>query len=316
MEKDIIELNSELIEDMIYVVRGKKVMLDSDLARIYGFDTKRLNEQVKRNISKFPERYRFQLTLYEVDYLVRSQNATSRIWPMTNEGGRRYLPYAFTEQGIYMLMTVLKGDLATKQSIALIDAFKNMKDYILENNNLSSINDVIKLTNQVNENTKDIKEIKDDLKIVMDNFIDPSSYKHYLILNGARIESDIAYQSIYKLAKYSLIIIDNYIDIKTLQLLKVCNVNINIIIITDNVLKLDNSFINDFRKDTNINIIIKPNNNLFHDRYIIIDYDNNDNYQIYHCGSSSKDGGNKISTIMKIEDKMMYKKIIDKMIII
>ena len=100
---EIVELSNESIEKMIYVIRGKKVILDFDLARIYGFDTKRLNEQVKRNISKFPERYRFQLTLYEVDYLVRSQNATSRIWPMTNEGGRRYLPYAFTEQGIYML---------------------------------------------------------------------------------------------------------------------------------------------------------------------------------------------------------------------
>ena len=102
-DMEIVELSNESIEKMIYAIRGKKVMLDFDLARIYGYSTKAFNQQVKNNINKFPERHRFQLALYEVDYLVRSKNLTSRIWPMTNEGGRRYLPYAFTEQGIYML---------------------------------------------------------------------------------------------------------------------------------------------------------------------------------------------------------------------
>ena len=97
MEKDIIELNSELIEDMIYVVRGKKVMLDFDLARIYGYETRRFNEQVKRNIDKFPERYRFKLNQFEIDSILMSHFATSS-WGCT-----RKLPYAFTEQGIYML---------------------------------------------------------------------------------------------------------------------------------------------------------------------------------------------------------------------
>ena len=314
-EIEIIELNNESIEKMIYVIRDKKVMLDSDLAKIYGYETKRFNEQVKNNISKFPVRYMFRLTNEDLDIVSRSKKSTTIMQMQGVKGGRVYLPYAFTEQGIYMLMTVLKGDLATKQSIALIDAFKNMKDYIIENNGLL-LNTNTYIESKFASYDKRFEVIENKIDIVMDNFIDPSSYKHYLILNGQRIESDIAYQSIYKLAKYSLIIIDNYIDIKTLQLLKVCNKDINIIIISDNVLRLGNSFINDFKKDTNINIIIKPNNNLFHDRYIIIDYDNNDNYQIYHCGSSSKDGGNKISTIMKIEDKMMYKKIIDKMIII
>ena len=124
------ELNNESIEKMIYVIRDKKVMLDFDLARIYGYETRRFNEQVKRNIDKFPERYRFKLNQFEIDSILMSHFATSS-W-----GGTRKLPYAFTEQGIYMLMTVLKGDLATKQSIALIDAFKNMKDYIIENNGL------------------------------------------------------------------------------------------------------------------------------------------------------------------------------------
>ena len=136
MEKEItiIELNNETIESMIYIIRGQKVMLDFELAKIYGYETKTLNQQIKNNIKKFPERYRFQLTKDELN-IARSNFLTTQIWA-TNKGGRTSLPYAFTEQGIYMLMTVLKGDLATKQSIALIDAFKQMKDYIIESNNL------------------------------------------------------------------------------------------------------------------------------------------------------------------------------------
>ena len=115
------ELNNETIESMIYNIRGKKVMLDFELAKIYGYSTKAFNQQVKNNINKFPERYKFQITNEELKEIARSKNLTAQIWT-TNKGGRTSLPYAFTEQGIYMLMTVLKGDLAIKQSIALIDA--------------------------------------------------------------------------------------------------------------------------------------------------------------------------------------------------
>ncbi|MCR5647545.1 MAG: ORF6N domain-containing protein [Acholeplasmatales bacterium] len=126
MEKNEIivpELNNETIESMIYIIRGKRVMLDFELAKIYGYETKRFNEQVKNNINKFPERYRFQITNEELKEIARSKKSTAQIWA-TNKGGRTSLPYAFTEQGIYMLMTVLKGELATKQSLALVRAFK------------------------------------------------------------------------------------------------------------------------------------------------------------------------------------------------
>jgi len=128
VEKEITipELNNETIESMIYIIRGQKVMLDFELAKIYGYETKTFNQQVKNNINKFHERYRFQITNEELKEIARSQNVTAQIWA-TNKGGRTSLPYAFTEQGIYMLMTVLKGELATKQSIALIDVFKQMK---------------------------------------------------------------------------------------------------------------------------------------------------------------------------------------------
>ena len=158
-ELTIIELTEENIESMVYEIRGQKVMLDFDLARIYGYTTKRFNEQVKRNIEKFPEDFMFQLTNDEVGTILRCQNANAQngeaeseesLWPKestftsnlrsqfatANElsSKRRYNPYAFTEQGVYMLMTVLKGELATKQSKALIRLFKKMKEYIIENN--------------------------------------------------------------------------------------------------------------------------------------------------------------------------------------
>lgn len=221
-------------------------------------------------------------------------------------GGTRKLPYAFTEQGIYMLMTVLKGDLATKQSIALIDAFKQMKDYIIESNNLL-LNTNSYIESRFSSYDKRFETIENKLEIVMDNFIDPNSYKHFLIKDGEKIEADIAYQSIYKLAKDSIYIVDDYIDVKTLQLLKCIKESINVIIITDNKGKnnLNSNFINDFKNDTNINVSLKKNNKRFHDRYIILDF-NTDNYMIYHCGASSKDSGNRINTITKIFEKEVY----------
>ena len=309
------ELNSKTIESMIYVIRGIKVMLDFDLAKIYGYETRSFNRQVNNNIDRFDNDFRFRLSKEEYDEILKCNNCTSS-W-----GGTRKLPYAFTEQGIYMLMTVLKGELAIKQSKTIIRLFKQMKDYIIESNNLSSTNELLKLTNKVSAletskyNTdksieklnKDNKKIKKKLEIVMDNFIDPSKYKHYLILDGERIEAIIAYQTIYSLAKKSIYIIDDYIDVKTLQLLKECKENIEIIIFSDNKAKnnITSNYINDFIKDTGINITFKRNNNRFHDRYIIIDYDTN-NESIYHCGASSKDSGKKINTIMKIEDIKAY----------
>ena len=126
------ELNNETIESMICESRGVKVMLDFDLARIYGYETRAFNQQIQRNINKFDNDFMFQLTKKEFELILMSQNVTSS-W-----GGTRKLPFAFTEQGIYMLMTVLKGELAVKQSKAIIRLFKQMKDYLVESNNLLS----------------------------------------------------------------------------------------------------------------------------------------------------------------------------------
>ena len=124
-------LIEEKIEDKIYIIRGIQVLLDSDLAKYYGYTTKAFNQQVQRNIDKFDEEFMFKLTESEMNNILRSQNVTSSL---NNYGGRRYLPYVFTEQGVYMVMTILKGKKAIEQSKNLIRAFKKMKDYLVNNN--------------------------------------------------------------------------------------------------------------------------------------------------------------------------------------
>ena len=296
---------NEDIKSKIYVIRGVQVMLDFELAEIYGYDTKRFNEQVKNNIDKFPTRYMFRLSNEEVDSILRSKKSTSS-W-----GGNRYLPYAFTEQGVYMLMTILKGELATKQSIMLIDTFKAMKDYIIESN--GSISNISLINDKFEKYDNRLTNVENQLTIVMDNFNNPKSFKHFAILDGNRIESDNAYQFIYSIAKSSIIIIDDYIDIKTLELLKICSSEINVTIISDNKSRnsLTNNYINDFKLDTGIEIKYITNQKIFHDRYIIIDYNMRDEI-IYHCGTSSKDSGRSVDTIMRIDEKEVYHIVINR----
>ena len=146
----MIELKETNIKDLIYTIRGQQVMLDSDLARLYGYEVKRLNEQVKRNIERFLSHFMFQLSKDEADDLW-SHFATANL-----NSKSRSLPYAFTEYGVYMLATVLKGELAVKQSIAIMRVFKEMRHYLLENKTLIDSNEIAKLAIQTNQNTRDI----------------------------------------------------------------------------------------------------------------------------------------------------------------
>ena len=140
----------ENIQNSVFVIRGQQVMLDYDLAEIYGYEVKRLNEQVKRNIARFPDDFMFQLTRDEVDF-VKSQIATSQKNNMYEgqEGGRRKAPYAFTEQGIYMLATVLRGELAEQQSIFIMRAFREMRHYIKQNQQFVSQSEMQLVTAKV-----------------------------------------------------------------------------------------------------------------------------------------------------------------------
>ncbi|MBO5413557.1 MAG: ORF6N domain-containing protein [Clostridia bacterium] len=323
MEKannEIVEINENSIKDKIYIIRNQKVMIDSDLAEIYGYTTKTFNQQVKNNIEKFEEDFRFQLTDNEVVEILRSKNLTS-MRTKGKRGGRTYNPYAFTEQGIYMLMTVLKGELAIRQSKALIRTFKEMKDYVIEAGGIIGQKELLRLSLQTTENARAIRKIeeemttKKDLIKVMKNFIDSSMFKEFLILDGQAVEADIAYTKIYSLAKESIYVIDNYIGLKTLALLKNSQNNVKIIIFSDNIgNSLHKLEYKDFVKEyPNINISFKITNNIYHDRYIIIDYKSKFE-RIYHCGASSKDAGKRITTIVEVNDTKMYYSMIDELL--
>ena len=316
-------IDENFLKSRIYTIRGVKVMLDADLAEIYGYETRFFNRQVKNNIERFAEDFRFQLTEKELQNLMCKKCTSS--W-----GGVRKLPYAFTEQGIYMLMTVLKGDLAVRQSMALIRLFKQMKDYIVtENNQLLGNDGIAQIALQTAQNTRDIAEhsadirelsgevydmrenlgkVNLDLQKVMENFIDPTTFKHFLILDGQKLEADIAYMKIYGMAKKNIVIIDNYLGVKTLDLLRGIAKGISIRIISNakGCAALTPDIVNDFSiSRPDINLTIQQTSRKFHDRYIFLDYDI-PNEKLFHCGASSKDAGNKITTIMQIECPEIY----------
>jgi len=308
-------IDENMLKSRIYTIRGLKVMLDADLAEIYGYSTKAFNQQIKNNIEKFDEDFRFQLDSEEIEGLSRSKFLTS-MQIKGVKGGRSYAPYAFTEQGIYMLMTVLKGERATAQSKALIRLFKQMKDYIIaENRNLLSNEGLVQIAVQTERNTKDIAVIQSDLQKVMENFVDPSTYKHFLILNGKKLEADVAYTQIYGMAKKSIAIIDDYVGVKTLDLLRGIAKGVSVTIYSDEqgFESLTNQIKNDFsaaRPD--VKLFTDRTRGKIHDRYIFLDYGLKGE-KLFHCGASSKDAGNKITTIMQIENTEIYHILMEKL---
>ena len=328
-------IDENMLKSRIYTIRGLKVMLDADLAEIYGYSTKVFNQQVKNNIEKFDEDFRFQLTSEEYENL-RSKILTSSVGNFLKNGnfesndnlrskkstsswgGARYAPYAFTEQGIYMLMTVLKGERATAQSKALIRLFKQMKDYIVaENRNLLGYDGIAQIAMQTERNTKDIAVIQSDLQKVMENFVDPSTFKHFLILNGQKLDADVAYTQIYGMAKKSITIIDDYVGVKTLDLLRGIAKGISVTIYSDEngYESLTEQIKKDFLKARpDIKFDNKKTKEKFHDRYIFLDYGLRGE-KLFHCGASSKDAGNKITTIMQIENTEIYHVLMEKLLV-
>ncbi len=309
---EMIIIDEKSIKDKIYTIRGMQVMLDFDLACIYGYSTKAFNQQVQRNIDKFDEDFRFQLTREESLY-IRSQIVTG------SHRNERHNIYAFSEQGIYMLMTVLKGELAIRQSKALIRMFKNMKDYLINTNQLVLDSNLLELSIQTNKNTLDINSINNeltnlknntimrkDLSLLIDFYNESTLNQEILLLNGDYFKADIAFNTIYNKAVYSIIIIDDYISIRTLNYLRNINKNIFVTIISNNKSNLSRDEFADFTMQyPNVNIKFIKSNNIVHDRYIIIDYDT-EKMKVYHLGASIKDSGKKISMINNILDHQPY----------
>ena len=316
--KPIKTLNTNDLKKKVYILRDIQIMLDFDLAEIYGYNTKTLNQQVKRNLNRFPEDFMFKLESSEWDIL-RSQIVTSNSKEFNNSsrGGRQYLPYAFTEQGIYMLATVLKGDIAEKQSIFIMRAFKEMRHFIQQNIQFVNKSEIKQL---IDTHEMRLNKIEKSIDKINENFLSDIDKKNFMILKGQKVEADKAYIEIYKKAKKSIYVIDDYVDIKTLDLLLHKKKNVEVILFTGNYGKntsnpkrtfLTNSEVKDFDKE-NPTLKIK-NNNECHDRYIIIDYKTRDEI-VYHCGASSKDAGNKVCTINVLEDAKLIYPVVDKLL--
>lgn len=270
MEKEMIS-----IDDMIYEVRGVQVMLDSDLARLYQVETKRINEAVKNNPDKFPERFYFRIS--ESEYVdLKSKISTSK-------GGSRKGHTAFIEQGVYMLATILKSKVATNVSIAIMDAFVKMRHYI-NYTNVMLPHRVLLLEDKVDDNTKKINELFDkfDPKVIA---------KDYLFFDGEFYDAYSVLLDIFNSSKEEIIIIDNYASKELFDLLR--NIDRKIIVVSkniDDILKKKYE-----RQYDNIEFI---NNDSFHDRFIILDRN-----KLYTCGASFKDLGKKCFAINEFGDK-------------
>lgn len=284
MENEISILEENSIRSKIHLIRGQQVMLDFDLAEIYGYSTKAFNQQVKNNIERFDEDFRFQLSDAEVSELSRSKFLTS-MQTKGIKGGRTYNPYAFTEQGIYMLMTVLKGNLAVTQSKMLIRTFKEMKHFIQNNSHIFAELDNIKshlLESDLHHKETD-KKIK-ELFSLMDKYNIKETQG--IFFQGQIFDAYAKFESFLATAKKEIILIDNYVDLSILQRLAKKKKGVNVTIYTDPKTKLTTQDVQTFNAQyptLTLNYTTKT-----HDRFLIID-----NATIYHIGASLKDLGKK-----------------------
>ena len=279
------------IENMIYEIRGKQVMLDSDLAKLYGCKngTKSINLSVKRNTDRFPNDFCFQLTKEEYENL-KFQTETSSV---NTYGGLRKLPYVFTEEGVAMLATIIKTENAAKVSIKIMRTFVSMRKFINENKDIFK-----RLT------IAEYKLLEHDDKIdeLFNKFESKKIENQKIFFNGQIYNAYSLIIDLIKEASNRIIIIDNYIDKSILDMLVYKKENVKVELITSShyLTKLD---IEKFSSQHNLKM---KYTNIFHDRFIIID--NN----LYHVGASLKDLGKKCFAINKIEDIEYLKKIMEK----
>ena len=300
---NVVTYEVENIKDLIYTIRGKQVMLDSDVAMLYHYETKKINQAVKRNIDRFPEKFCFQLTeeeflnlrspLNESNINLEQKNNWSQIVTSSKNDnskhrGKKYLPYVFTEQGIAMLSGLLKNDIAVQVSINIMDAFVEMRKFIVNNAFVFQEIDVMKT--KLLEHDKKFDIVFDELQKDKQ-----AKFKQKIFFNGQIYDAYSLIIDIIKRAKTKILIIDNYIDDSILKMLSKKNESVEVVILTSqncNLNKLDISKFNKQYPSLKISYT-----NKFHDRFILID-----NKELYHCGASLKDLGKKCFAISKIED--------------
>ena len=296
MEENKLSIQNELaiedIKNLIYTIRGKQVMMDSDVANIYHCETKYVNRVVKRNIERFPEEFCFQLNENEFEVL-RCQFVT------LNENGRgqhrKYLPYVFTEQGIAMLSALLKSDVAVSVSVNIMKAFIEMRKFLMLNGQV--FERLTSVEHKLLEHDKKFDEVFNQLQL-------EENIKQRIFFDGQIYDAYSIIIDIIKKANNKILIIDNYIDDSILKMLTKKKNNVEVIILTSNKSNIQNIDIQKFNKEYPILKIAKTNK--FHDRFIVLD-----NEEMYHLGASIKDLGRKCFGINKIEDKEIIEKIIN-----
>ena len=285
-------MSNEEIKNLIYTIRGKQVMLDSDVAKLFNYATKDLNRNVRNNIERFPEYYCFRLTEDEYKSL-RCKNFT------LNKNGRgehrKYLPYVFTEYGITMLAGVLKSEIAVNISIKIVNTFIEMRKFLNSNGQVFE-----RLTNV------EYKLLEHDKKFdkVFNQLQQEENVKQKIFFQGQIYDAYSLIIDIIKRANKKITIIDNYIDDSILKMLTKKNRNVEVIIMTSDKSNIENIDIKKFNKEYPILKVAKTDK--FHDRFIIID-----NKELYHCGASIKDLGKKCFAINKIEDISIIGKLVN-----
>ena len=306
------QIDREKVKSQIYEVRGLRVMLDSDIAAYFGVETAALNRAMKRNIKRFPPKFCFQISREEYHEILRCQLGILEL-----EQGKysKYLPYVYTEHGLSMLTSVLHTDRAIEASILIMEVFVEVAHYILQNTPLLPYEELKLLQNRQEKLSDKIQDIeknmvkKNELSDFMKLFDTGIRNDEILILDGEPFKADFAYQKIYGTAEKSIIVIDDYLGLKTLHHLASAKSGVQITIISDNKGKnpLKLTDYNDFLKEyPDVKIKFITSLGRIHDRYIAVDFGTK-NERLYHCGASSKDAGRKITTITEIKGLADYK---------
>ena len=285
----IVDSTEEKIENLIHYIRGQQVMIDSDLALLYNVETKRLNESVKRNSKRFPESFCFQLT--EDEYAdLKSQFATSNTENTSSKGGRRYLPYVFTEQGIAMLSAVLRSDAAIQVSVNIMNAFVKMRRFLAENALMFDKLNSLEL-NQLQYQ----KESNEKFDQIFAYISEHEEVGQKIFFEGQIYDAFSLLVSLVGKAEKSIVLIDNYVDVGTLNILAKKEDGVDVTIYTVRRTRLASQDIANF--NSQYPTLTVNYTGVFHNRFLIIDEET-----AYHIGASIKDAGKKCFGISRIED--------------
>ncbi len=287
------------IGSLVYVIRGKQVMLDSDLAMLYQVETKNLNQAATRNTDRFPEDFRFKITKEEFDDL-RFQSGTSNE-EQGGRGGRRYYPYVYTEQGISMLASVLHSKVAVQVSINIMRTFVEMRRFIANNALLFKKVSSIELKQLEYQKTTDAKFDK-----VFQYIENHAESEQKIFFDGQIYDAFSLIASIIRKAQKEIILIDGYVDVDTLNILAKKNTGVAVKIYTYASTRLTNKDVANF--NTQYPALTVKKTQIFHDRFIVLD-----GKTVYHIGASIKDAGKKCFGISLISDPGMVTDLLNRL---